>query len=427
MKRSRSCGDQDSHQAQGGDPQSDDRPSSGLQPLALHTEMACEWLQQVSGRITKVKKGGPGYQESHTIRQLRRLAKAEEDPKEAATQWKAIWKLRKMEKKNFARDLADKAIRQDRWAFKKIRSAPRRQWQAHLLSQDGWEEQARTHFQVVFARDDAEVRSSYLDQGSEAASCMCANVRRCTSLIRGNSTSPPKPGNRGKAGPDGLSYEAVKGIYAEGELWALGGQIQMADMYSDALYKGYLPSASDSVTTLLAKKPSPCSWGDTRRITLSCTALKILAQLLLSGGRHQLTDPHGVQWSEQGKQTGEVIFALRRLSRMALDWGKPIFVLKLDIRNAQCGPSPFGGIHFQSNCSYRGNAVGRDSGYSLYGARNCSYKQMGGHYDPTVQRSPARVPRLSGAWPYGGSHRAHFSVHRGHPTAHPLQWKHLHG
>ena len=41
-----------------------------------------------------------------------------------------------------------------------------------------------------------------------------------------------------------------------------------------------------------------------------------------------------MQWSEKGKQTGEVIFALRRISRMALDWGKPIYVLKLDIRKA---------------------------------------------------------------------------------------------
>ena len=47
-----------------------------------------------------------------------------------------------------------------------------------------------------------------------------------------------------------------------------------------------------------------------------------------------LVDPLGIQWSEQGKQTGEVIFALRRISRMALDWGRPVYVLKLDIRKA---------------------------------------------------------------------------------------------
>ena len=68
-------------------------------------------------------------------------------------------------------------------------------------------------------------------------------------------------------------------------------------MYSDALYKGCLPNASDSVTTtLLAEKILPSKWGETRPITLSCTALKILAQLLLARGRTYLVDPHGVQW-----------------------------------------------------------------------------------------------------------------------------------
>ena len=109
---------------------------------------------------------------------------------------------------------------------------------------------------------------------------------------------------------------------------------KMADMYSDALYKGHLPNTSDSVTALLAKKLLPNSWGETRPITLSCTSLKILAQLLLGRGREDLTDPLGMQWLEQGKQTGEVIFALRRISRMALDWGRPVYVLKLDMREA---------------------------------------------------------------------------------------------
>ena len=64
--------------------------------------------------------------------------------------------------------------------------------------------------------------------------------------------------------------------------------------------------------------PSPCylldsfrhAVADTRPTTLSCTALKSLAQLLLARGRPHLTDPHGVQWSGQ------------------------VFVLKLDIHKA---------------------------------------------------------------------------------------------
>ena len=136
---------------------------------------------------------------------------------------------------------------------------------------------------------------------------------------------------RGRStGPDKVPYETMKGIILDGEHW----KHRLAAMYSDAMYKGCLPNVSNSVTTLLAKKPMPQSWGDTRPITLSCTALKVLAQLLLLRARADLVDPTGMQWSEKGKQTGEVIFALRRISRMALDWGKPIYVLKLDIRKA---------------------------------------------------------------------------------------------
>ena len=90
---------------------------------------------------------------------------------------------------------------------------------------------------------------------------------------------------RGRStGPDKVPYETMKGIILDGEHW----KHRLAAMYSDAMYKGYLPNVSDSVTTLLAKKPMPQSWGDTRPITLSCTALKVLAQLLLLRARADL-------------------------------------------------------------------------------------------------------------------------------------------
>ena len=124
------------------------------------------------------------------------------------------------------------------------------------------------------------------------------------------------------AGPDGMCFEALKEIFAEDGAWVC----KVADMYGDALYKGHLPNSSDSVTTLLAKQLQPQFWVDTGPMTLSCTLLKIPAQLLLLCGRPSLVDTHGVQWSEQGQQTGEVIFMRRRISGMT--------VLKLDIRKA---------------------------------------------------------------------------------------------
>ena len=186
------------------------------------------------------------------------------------------------------------------------------------------------HFKGIFARDDGGERDRSLQQLRGRLLYMC---KRTPVVLFSAEEIETAAGTwkRGRStGPDKVPYETMKGIILDGEHW----KHRLAAMYSDAMYKGCLPNVSDSITTLLAKKPTPQSWGDTRPITLSCTALKVLAQLLLLRARSDLVDPTGMQWSEKGKQTGEVIFALRRVSRMALDWGKPIYVLKLDIRKA---------------------------------------------------------------------------------------------
>ena len=41
--------------------------------------MTCEWLQHISGHITKVKKKERGYKESTAIRELRKEAKRAND------------------------------------------------------------------------------------------------------------------------------------------------------------------------------------------------------------------------------------------------------------------------------------------------------------------------------------------------------------
>ena len=62
--------------------------------------------------------------------------------------------------------------------------------------------------------------------------------------------------------------------------------------------------------------------------------LKVFAQLLLGRCRHLLLDEDSIQWAEKGNQTQELIYVLRRLGRMATDWGIKIYVLKLDIEKA---------------------------------------------------------------------------------------------
>ena len=242
-----------------------------------------------------------------------------------------MWKTRKLEKRGYDKDLASKAVQRDWDALREIRTRPMRLWQSALISRQDWETEAVVHFEGIFARDNGPERNRLLADLRCRLLYMCKRTLIVVLFGVEEIEAVAVTWKRGKStGPDRVPYEAMKGIMLDGEHWIH----RVAAMYSDALYKGQLPNASDSITTLLAKKAVPQSWEDTRPITLSCTALKILAQLLLLRARCDLIDPTGMQWSEKGKQTGEVIFALRRISRMALDWGKPVYVLKLDIRTA---------------------------------------------------------------------------------------------
>ena len=78
----------------------------------------------------------------------------------------------------------------------------------------------------------------------------------------------------------------------------------------------------------------PQAWGDTRPITLSSAILKWFAQLLLVRGGHQLQEGDIYQWARRGRQGTELLVILRRVRRMARDWGVPVWVVKLDIRKA---------------------------------------------------------------------------------------------
>ena len=192
--------------------------------------------------------------------------------------WKGVWKARHKEKREYERLLAEKAIQRDWAALKEIRTRPARQWQSSLLSHEDWKNEAVTHFEGIFVQ-----QFPFPGKGGKALVQMGSLMKRC-----GESSQKERAG------------------------WTRW-QTCTAVPYIKA-------TCQTPQTRLLRSWPKrPQSWGETRPITLSCTALKTLAQLLLGRGREDPTDLLGMQWSERGKQTGELIFALRRISRMALD------------------------------------------------------------------------------------------------------------
>ena len=59
----------------------------------------------------------------------------------------------------------------------------------------------------------------------------------------------PAWGRHKSAGPDGVSYEALRALITHDEKW----KFRVVEIFSDALYMAHLPNSSDSLTVLLAK------------------------------------------------------------------------------------------------------------------------------------------------------------------------------
>ena len=111
----------------------------------LRTELTCEWIQWISGKITQVNKRKIGFQQSVDLKLLRRRTLQASAPRQAAELWKQVWKTRKLEKKKYDKGLADKALQRNWEALREIRMRPPRQWQSSLLSSQDWEANAAAH------------------------------------------------------------------------------------------------------------------------------------------------------------------------------------------------------------------------------------------------------------------------------------------
>ena len=174
--------------------------SGGItQHLSLLTEMTCEWLQHVSGQITRTKNKEKGYKESAAIREMREKAKGETEPRQATEMWKMVWKMRRKEKRDFDKMLADKAVKQDWWALQQIRAAPRRQCQTNLISHEDWKEQARSHFEGNFLPETMWGSGRRIWIIFVFALPLCASARQYAWLPRMSWSQWHRPGSGGRA------------------------------------------------------------------------------------------------------------------------------------------------------------------------------------------------------------------------------------
>ena len=193
-------------------------------------------------------------------------------------------------------------------------------------------------------------------------------------------------------GPDGISLEALQAMMQD-ESW----ESRIRYMLDDFLYKGTLPPpVLAGVTVLLPKTAGPRqAWGG-HTSHYAFLGHPQVAQLLLVRGGHQLQDGDIYQWARRGRQGTELLVILRRVMRMARDWGVPVWVVKLDIRKA------FDSVWQES----MGDLVARRVGRLLQGGGTA----LGGQ---------AWEARLAGA--AGGTGAPH--IHGGRFHQHPAeQW-----
>ncbi|CAE7846305.1 unnamed protein product, partial [Symbiodinium necroappetens] len=110
---------------------------------------------------------------------------------------------------------------------------------------------------------------------------------------------------------------------------------QLLHVFNDMLYTARIPAnIENGITVLLAKMPSPGDWSDTRPITLSSTLLRSFSQLIIGRASHCVQGDSRLQWARRSRQGVELILVIRRLCRVAHDWGLPMYLAKLDIRKA---------------------------------------------------------------------------------------------
>ncbi|CAE7027707.1 unnamed protein product [Symbiodinium sp. CCMP2592] len=135
---------------------------------------------------------------------------------------------------------------------------------------------------------------------------------------------------RKSTGIDGVGYESFKAMLREPQ-WAH----YILSLINDCFYKANVPeTVGRGATVLLPKEQMPKSWAETRPITLSNTLLRWIAQLLLLRCQPYLDLHCYYQYCSTGRQAQELILALRRLMRMAKDWGVKLWIVKVDVRKA---------------------------------------------------------------------------------------------
>ena len=271
------------------------------------------------------------FQESTTLRRARREAQVTPPGPDRKSAWKRVQALANAEKKQWHTKLHEAASKRDWRAYRAHKQLLRtREWEHYLLDDANWQGALKTHFEGIFKKEEAGAVARHLAAKQGQLTRLCKTTRWIPFTVEELQVTQAKWPRRKAAGPDGIVHEALF-FLMQNDLWAH----RILYILNDAMYRGTLPELLEKgVTILLPKTPTPATWSDTRPITISSSMLKWLAQLLLRRTQHLLAPLCKLQWCAKNRQSVEMLLAIRKIARMARDWGGPFIIVKLDVKKA---------------------------------------------------------------------------------------------
>ncbi|CAE7712228.1 pol [Symbiodinium sp. CCMP2592] len=301
----------------------DDRPRVSGDPL---------WqLREIAVAVTKPGRGILGFRESEELKTRRQLIIRMIPGDEQRRQWKEVLKLRRQEHRQWKTTMHEKAGK-GFWHSKKIMDSDGHTtaWELQLQDDERWRETLHKHFSDIFNKQRRPEVDRKISEINDKLTAMCKLTKWCP-FDETELKAVRKRWKNGKScGLDSIANEALKAL-SKHDYW----RGKLLYFLNDLLYVGKLPQGLEAgVTVLLAKCPTPQSWGDTRPITLSSTLLKTFSQLIIHRTAHMVQGPSRLQWSRRHRQGVELIMMLRKVCRTAHDWGIPMYIAKLDIRKA---------------------------------------------------------------------------------------------
>ena len=273
------------------------------------------------------------FQESNQLRQHRHRLVTGQIPRDQQRQhWKLIQAAHKREKKRWDHQQAIKAAKGDWQAYRQSVQKPQQmQWGHKLILSHNWEAHMVAHFQSIFCQQPSHQVNAEITTMRKMLEQRCKQTPYQVVQEQELRDIQQKWRRKKATGPDRVSNEALSFFLSHPDtasklIWTL----------DDAIYKGQSPTHQlQDITVLLPKTDHPTQWKDTRPITLNNTIDRTLSQLLLHRCNHILQhQPPIHQFARTGKQASELLVILRRMARMARDWGFHLWILKVDIRKA---------------------------------------------------------------------------------------------